>query len=194
MHIFVSPRLVINVKAGDFIIAVDNVSLEGKSLDESQDLLRGIVNKPIEIKYQNEDGVNTTVLRRIQMFLVENEDEKVAMNGKELVAVLNEGKTGVYLEKAEHKSVDFNIQKVSSNGIVLNEVSRNEIYFTSDGNSPATIEISNVDGSQVALLKVNAAGVGSNVVHWNGNKIPNGQYIVSITQSNKNSSKIITFR
>lgn len=189
-----TPAAASNLKAGDFIIAVDNVSLEGKTLDESKELLRGIVNKPIEITYMNEDGVNTATLRRVQMFVVEGENQKVAMDGKELVAVLDNGKKGVYLSAKEAKPVEMKKQVKTGDAISFKEISRNEISFTSSEKSSAIIEISNIDGKQIAQLSMKQTVVGNNILKWDGSKIPNGQYIVSITQAGKSYSKSIIFK
>lgn len=189
-----TPAAASNLKSGDFIIAVDNVSLEGKSLDESKDLLRGIVNKPIEITYMNEDGINTTTLRRVQLFVVDGDNQKVAMNGKELVAVLDNGKKSVYRAVKEVKPVEVKKQGKVGDAISFKEISRNEIYFTSNEQGSASIEISNIDGKQVAQLSMKQTVVGNNILKWDGSKIPNGQYIVSITQAGKSYSKSIIFK
>ncbi|MCQ2062801.1 MAG: PDZ domain-containing protein [Fibrobacter sp.] len=62
-----TPAAETKLQAGDVITAVDGVSLAGKTIDESKDLLRGTVNKPLEVTYKSEGEVYSTVIRRAQM-------------------------------------------------------------------------------------------------------------------------------
>ena len=107
-----TPAAETKLQAGDDIVAVDGVSLKGLNIDQSKEMLRGQVNKPLEITYTSEGESYTTVIRRAQITVKDLESEKVESwykksefnaqeletyasategNSKQLVAVLQQG-------------------------------------------------------------------------------------------------------
>lgn len=72
-----TPAAETNLQAGDDIIAVDGVSLKGLSIDESKAMLRGQVNKPVEITFVNSGDTLKTTLRRTQITVKEFESSQV---------------------------------------------------------------------------------------------------------------------
>lgn len=107
-----TPAADSKLQAGDVITAVDGVSLAGKTIDASKDMLRGTVNKPLEITYMSEGESYTTIVRRAQITVTDLKGEAVqswygdkasvnsheleayasaTQNDKQLVAVLQYG-------------------------------------------------------------------------------------------------------
>jgi len=72
-----TPAAETKLQAGDVITAVDGVSLAGQDIEASKDMLRGQVNKPLEITYISEGETYTAVLRRAQLTIKDLESEKV---------------------------------------------------------------------------------------------------------------------
>ena len=62
-----TPAAETKLQAGDVITAVDGVSLQGKDIEASKDMLRGQVNKPLEITYVSEGETYKDTLRRTQI-------------------------------------------------------------------------------------------------------------------------------
>lgn len=89
-----TPAAETKLQAGDVITAVDGVSLAGKSIDASKELLRGTVNKPLEITYMSEGESYTAVMRRAQITVTDLKSEavqnwygnKASVNSQELEA------------------------------------------------------------------------------------------------------------
>lgn len=67
------PAAESKLAVGDEIIAIDGISLKGKSIDESKNLIRGQVNRPVELTYVSGGDTYTATVRRAQM-RVENLD------------------------------------------------------------------------------------------------------------------------
>ena len=107
-----TPAAETDLQAGDDIIAVDGVSLSGLDIDESKAMLRGEVNKPVEITYVNSGDTLNATLRRTQITVMDFESQQVESwygdkkefnaqdlekfaeangNGKKLLAVLKQG-------------------------------------------------------------------------------------------------------
>lgn len=122
-----TPAAETKLQAGDVITAVDGVSLAGKTIDESKELLRGTVNKPLEITYTNEGESYTTVVRRAKLTVKDLDNKAVQawygdkpsvnaeeietfasanQNDKQLVAVLNRG--NLVKDEANVASASFN--------------------------------------------------------------------------------------
>ncbi len=130
-----TPAAETKLQAGDVITAVDGVSLKGKTIDESKELLRGTVNKPLEISYTSEGESYSTVIRRAQITVKDLDNKAVSawygeksevnaqeletfasanVNDKQLVAVLNRG--NLVKEETHVASADFNgiyVEKVN---------------------------------------------------------------------------------
>jgi membrane-associated protease RseP (regulator of RpoE activity) len=72
-----TPAAETKLQAGDVITAVDGVSLQGKDIEASKDMLRGQVNKPLEITYVSEGETYKETLRRTQITVKEFEGQSV---------------------------------------------------------------------------------------------------------------------
>lgn len=72
-----TPAAETELQAGDDIIAVDGMSLKGLDIDESKAMLRGQVNKPVEITFVNSGDTLKATLRRTQITVKEFESNQV---------------------------------------------------------------------------------------------------------------------
>lgn len=72
-----TPAAETELQAGDDIIAVDGMSLKGLNIDESKAMLRGQVNKPVEITFVNSGDTLRATLRRTQITVKEFESDQV---------------------------------------------------------------------------------------------------------------------
>lgn len=72
-----TPAADTKLQAGDVITAVDGVSLQGKDIEASKDMLRGQVNKPLEITYVSEGETYKETLRRTQITVKDIEGKSV---------------------------------------------------------------------------------------------------------------------
>lgn len=72
-----TPAAETELQAGDDIIAVDGTSLKGLDIDESKAMLRGQVNKPVEITFVNSGDTLKATLRRTQITVKEFESDQV---------------------------------------------------------------------------------------------------------------------
>ena len=108
-----TPAAESNMRVGDVIIAVDGISLKGKTIEDSKAKLRGIKDKPLEISFVSDGDTLSVILRRTQITVKKLESEQVEAwygnksdfnvqeietyassieNNKQLVAVLQNGK------------------------------------------------------------------------------------------------------
>lgn len=72
-----TPAADSKLQAGDVIIAVDGQSLVGQDIETSKDMLRGQVNKPLEITFVSGADTLTSVIRRAQLTVKDLEGDKV---------------------------------------------------------------------------------------------------------------------
>lgn len=72
-----SPAAEAGLETGDRILSVDGNSLAGNSLDESKDVLRGLVGKPLELSVRREADTLTVTLRRANISVNEIVSEDV---------------------------------------------------------------------------------------------------------------------
>jgi membrane-associated protease RseP (regulator of RpoE activity) len=126
-----TPAAETKLQAGDVITAVDGVSLKGGDIETSKSLLRGVVNKPLEITYVSEGETYTATLRRAQITVKDIESAKVESwynksefnaqeletfasategNNKQLVAVLQQGSL---------VASDKNVKATNLNGVYV---------------------------------------------------------------------------
>ena len=200
-----TPAAETNLQAGDDIVAVDGVSLKGLNIEESKDLLRGQVNKPVEITFVNSGDTLKATLRRTQITVKEFEGKQVEAwygnkkefdvqeletfasanaGNKQLVAVL---KRGALVEG------DETVKAVDINGIYVDKVdegfSRNAISFDLKSAGTASITVMNTDGGVVATVVAENAKPGFNSVSWNADNIPSGRYTVTIEHNGTISGK-----
>ena len=72
-----TPAAETALQAGDDIVAVDGVSLKGLDIEESKAMLRGQVNKPVEITFVNSGDTLKATLRRTQITVKDFESKQV---------------------------------------------------------------------------------------------------------------------
>lgn len=108
-----TPAAETKLQAGDVIVAVDGESLNGKSIENSKEKLRGQKNKPIEITFVSNNDTLSATLRRTQITVKDLDSDRVEAwygyrsefnaqeletyasateSSKQLVAVLQNGK------------------------------------------------------------------------------------------------------
>ena len=130
-----TPAAETKLQAGDVITAVDGVSLKGNDIEASKAMLRGQVNKPLEITFVSEGETYTATIRRAQITVKDLDSKAVSawygekaevnvheletfasakVDDKQLVAVLNRG--NLVKDEANVASANFNgiyVEKVN---------------------------------------------------------------------------------
>ena len=224
-----TPAAESKLQVSDKIIAVDGISLKGKSVEDTKQMLRGPKNKPIEVTYVSNGETYSTILSRVQI-TVKSLDQKDIENwygdkkelnsseietyasategDKKLLAVLQKGAVlqdkeatsaknldGVYAEKAKAAPVKTTAAKPISNNVsVLKSFDRKNIAFDLKEAGKTTVTITNVDGKQIAQFSLKDAKAGYNTISWNGEKVPNGSYTVSIDHNSSTSGTVVTLK
>ena len=182
------PASETKLKTGDVIVAVDGVSLKGKTIDFSKEQIRGQIDKPVELTFVSEGDTLSAVVRRTsgsetdkQLLAVLSRGTVVASDAEKVSA---RNLNGVFVKKAEVVAPKVNSNKgVKSNGAVLKGFSRNSIAFTLKTAGTTVVKVSDPNGEVVATVRVDNAPAGFNSVSWNSENIPSGRYMVSIEQS-----------
>ena len=141
-------------------------------------------NKAVKNWYGDKERVN---VHELETFASATE------NDKQLVAVLSRGNlikndvavasadvNGIYVEKAKSAPRFAKTTPVRSGDASLRLFSRKAIAFTLKSPGRATVTILNADGEQVAKLGLDNAVAGVNTLNWDGSKISNGRYVISI--------------
>lgn len=72
------PASETKLKTGDVIVAVDGVSLKGKTIDFSKEQIRGQIDKPVELTYVSEGDTLSAVVRRASMLVKDFNAEDVS--------------------------------------------------------------------------------------------------------------------
>ena len=168
-----TPAAETKLQAGDVITAVDGVSLKGNDIEQSKSMLRGQVNKPLEITYTSEGESYTTVIRRAQITVKDLESEKVESwykksefnaqeletyasategNSKQLVAVLQQGSL---------VATDKNVNAANLNGIYVERATEFAPKASKQLNKPAS---SSLKGFNRKSISFNLSSAGNAVV------------------------------
>lgn len=168
-----TPAAETKLQAGDVITAVDGVSLKGNDIEQSKSMLRGQVNKPLEITYTSEGESYTTVLRRAQITVKDLESEKVEAwykksefnareletyasategNSKQLVAVLQQGSL---------VATDKNVNSSNLNGIYVERADEFAPKASKQLNKPAS---SSLKGFNRKTVSFNLSSAGNAVI------------------------------
>ncbi len=168
-----TPAAETKLQAGDVITAVDGVSLKGNDIEQSKSMLRGQVNKPLEITYTSEGESYTTVIRRAQITVKDLESEKVESwykksefnaqeletyasatesNSKQLVAVLQQGSL---------VATDKNVNAANLNGIYVERANEFAPKASKQLNKPAS---SSLKGFNRKSISFNLSSAGNAVV------------------------------
>ena len=146
--------------------------------------VKDLDNKAVKNWYGDKERVN---VQELETFASATE------NDKQLVAVLSRGNlikndvavasadvNGIYVEKAKSAPRFAKTTPVRSGDASLRLFSRKAIAFTLKSPGRATVTILNADGEQVAKLGLDNAVAGVNTLNWDGSKISNGRYVISI--------------
>ena len=168
-----TPAAETKLQAGDVITAVDGVSLKGNDIEQSKSMLRGQVNKPLEITYTSEGESYTTVIRRAQITVKDLESEKVDSwykksefnaqeletyasategNSKQLVAVLQQGSL---------VATDKKVDATNLNGIYVERANEFAPKGSKQLNKPAS---SSLKGFNRKSISFNLSSAGNAVV------------------------------
>lgn len=168
-----TPAAETKLQAGDVITAVDGVSLKGNDIEQSKSMLRGQVNKPLEITYTSEGESYTTVIRRAQITVKDLESEKVEAwykksefnaqeletyasategNSKQLVAVLQQGSL---------VATDKKVDAANLNGIYVERANEFAPKASKQLNKPAS---SSLKGFNRKSISFNLSSAGNAVV------------------------------
>ena len=168
-----TPAAETKLQAGDVITAVDGVSLKGNDIEQSKSMLRGQVNKPLEITYTSEGESYTTVIRRAQITVKDLESEKVESwykksefnaqeletyasategNSKQLVAVLQQGSL---------VATDKNVNATNLNGIYVERANEFAPKASKQLNKPAS---SSLKGFNRKSISFNLSSAGNAVI------------------------------
>lgn len=168
-----TPAAETKLQAGDVITAVDGVSLKGNDIEQSKSMLRGQVNKPLEITYTSEGESYTTVIRRAQITVKDLESEKVESwykksefnaqeletyasatesNSKQLVAVLQQGSL---------VATDKKVDATNLNGIYVERANEFAPKASKQLNKPAS---SSLKGFNRKSISFNLSSAGNAVV------------------------------
>ncbi len=168
-----TPAAETKLQAGDVITAVDGVSLKGNDIEQSKSMLRGQVNKPLEITYTSEGESYTTVIRRAQITVKDLESEKVESwykksefnaqeletyasatesNSKQLVAVLQQGSL---------VATDKKVDATNLNGIYVERANEFAPKASKQLNKPAS---SSLKGFNRKSISFNLSSAGNAVI------------------------------
>ena len=168
-----TPAAETKLQAGDVITAVDGVSLKGNDIEQSKSMLRGQVNKPLEITYTSEGESYTTVIRRAQITVKDLESEKVESwykksefnaqeletyasategNSKQLVAVLQQGSL---------VATDKKVDATNLNGIYVERANEFAPKASKQLNKPAS---SSLKGFNRKSISFNQSSAGNAVI------------------------------
>jgi len=121
-----TPAAESKLQVNDKIIAVDGISLKEKSVNEITDMLRGMQNKPVEVKFVSAGDTSSIVMQRVQITVKTLEEEQLQQwynkkeldsheietyassteNDKKLLAVLKKGSVLHSGDKASTSNLD----------------------------------------------------------------------------------------
>ena len=168
-----TPAAETKLQAGDVITAVDGVSLKGNDIEASKSMLRGQVNKPLEITYMSEGETYTAVIRRAQITVKDLESAKVESwynkaefnaqelatyasatesNSKQLVAVLQQGSL---------VASDKNVKATNLNGIYVERANEFGPKMTKQLNKPSS---SALKGFSRKAISFNLSAAGTAII------------------------------
>ena len=168
-----TPAAETKLQAGDVITAVDGVSLKGNDIEQSKSMLRGQVNKPLEITYTSEGESYTTVIRRAQITVKDLESEKVEswykkseFNAQELetYASATEGNSkqpAAVLQQGSLVATDKKVDAANLNGIYVERANEFAPKASKQLNKPAS---SSLKGFNRKSISFNLSSTGNAVI------------------------------
>ena len=140
-----SPAANVGVKAGDYIVKVDGVQIQGKSLTEAVDLMRGPVGSSIEITIRRR-GVKKAIIFNITREIIEVKSVKSEILEKKIgyikLSSFNENSSSQIkssLNKFKKKNLKGYILDLRNNpGGLLSQAIKITDYFLDDGEIVST--------------------------------------------------------
>ena len=181
------------------ITYVSNGDTLNTVLRRTQITLKNLSKKSVEQWYGNNDELN---VHEVEAYASAKVDDK------QFVAVLQKGSVvnsetqikeqnldGVYIEKVNEFKPRISSQvQANSASAELKGVNRKTIEFSLSAAGAAFVSIVNADGKKVAGIRVPNANAGLNVLSWNGESIPKGEYLVVIECNGAFSGKNVLLK
>ncbi len=184
------------IEVGDFLVAANDVSLAGKSLDFDMETLRGNPGELVELTVlRNSDTLRISVLRETLVSKSPVEDARSGVVFKSateeslrfLDAVeLPDLNANVYAKASESPipNPDF---RSGSGRLALSAFDRRSILFELERSGPVTLEIFSAHGEKVESIRTDGLA-GTNLLDWNGSGLSSGSYLVQVSQGRKSLS------
>lgn len=180
-----SPAADAGIEKDDHILAVDGNSLSGKTLDQSKDLLRGTVGKPLELSVLREKESFSVTLRRAHISVDEIEssdveswygEDKQSYSSEEIAEVARKSLGGNYslLSVMQNGRVIPEESSVSSANLSSVSVEKDEVKGEIPAAKSATRPAGKLKGFSREFVRIFLYAEGSTVVRIvdaNGNVI-----------------------
>jgi len=186
------PAAETNIKSGDIIVAIDGVSLKGKSIDFSKSQIRGQVNKPLEISYVSGVDTNSVVVRRASMLVKDFDAESVSawygdkqeFNGQELETFASNSVTDKKLLAVLSRGavIPGDAEGVSASNLNAVFVQKDvKVEPKSSANKVAKSNGAKIKGFSRNAISFELASAGTATVKVSG---PNGETVASVVVEN----------
>ena len=190
-----SPIAETKIKAGDVIVAVDGVSIQGKKSRDVKNALRGIENKPVVLTYVSEGDTLAETVRRVKLTVKQLDNIADAEQPeKKLLAVLNGGKVvektetsvsgnfeGVYVDGTLISATEDDNRILAKEGTVkLASFSRSVIRVKLETAGAFVVSVVDSNGDVVRSFTEKNGRAGINSISWDGLLVPDGRYAISI--------------
>lgn len=215
-----TPAADSKLQKGDLIISVNGNSTFCKKMEDVLDMLRGEVNKPVEIVFINNGDTLETTVRRAELVVKNFNSEgysrselesyaSAAQSDRKLVAIMNQGDVVndnkvspkaksldcIYVEKNRIKeSIPNNQEFKRDEKDSIKSVSRTSVGFELKSAGKAVITIMDADGAVAATLISENARPGYNSLRWNSENVPSGRYMVTIEHNGSVSGKNVVLK
>ncbi|MBP5768885.1 MAG: PDZ domain-containing protein [Fibrobacter sp.] len=189
-----TPIVETKIKAGDVIVAVDGVSIQGKTSREVKNALRGLENKPVVLTYLSEGDTLVETVRRVKLTVKQlNGIADAEQPEKKLLAVLDEGRVvenggtpvsdkiaGIYVDDIR-KLVATNSPNQAKEGTAkIASFNRSVIRVKLEADGAFVVSVVDSNGDVVRSFTENHGRAGINSIYWDGSLIPDGRYAISV--------------
>ena len=190
-----SPIAETKIKAGDVIVAIDGVSVQGKKSREVKNALRGLENKPVVLTYVSEGDTLVETVRRVKLTVKQlNSIADAEQPEKKLLAVLDDGKVvenagtpvsdnleGVYVDGSLIPTTEGDGQALAKEGTAkLASFSRSVIRVKLETAGAFVVSVVDSNGDVVRSFTEKNGRTGLNSISWDGSLVPDGRYAISI--------------
>lgn len=191
-----SPADIAGLNIGDCILEVDGTSLQGKSVTESKDLIRGTSGKPVSLKIARAEEILTVDVNRIDLSVVNVKDEKDAdivkcSNCTLLDVVETKKKKAGFYVKQENVPIFPEIKPVDAlKNVKLLSFTRRNLSVNVKKTSAFRVSLFTMNGAFVKCLEVTNVRMGQMDIRWDNSILSAGQYTIEIEQGNKKNRSI----